>query len=252
MLSDSIVPAPHVVRNCGARVGIICQNDNNVDGLGTRLSDAGFELAVFHDGEMAIDAFDRQPPETAIVDLALCKPSGSEVLRRIRSRWNFPVIVLAERGDEVEEVFSFRLGADDYVSSEISGRALAARVQAGLRRRMMNGGDRNGVQNGEHLIKQGWLQMDESRHAVHWRECPVTVTQTEFQILRALASRPGFVKTREQLMDVAYPEADAAMDRTIDSHIKRLRKKLRAVDPEFAAICTLYGVGYKFLPAPEV
>ena len=173
---------------------------------------------------------------------------GMELLRRLREFSSIPVIFLTSRDDELDEALGLAMGADDYISKPFSQRLLIARIRAILRRFELARGEAAQSQDEpeQPLLERGRLVMDPARHKVLWDGKDVTLTVTEFLILEALAQRPGVVKTRNQLLDVAYQEDVYVDDRTIDSHIKRIRRKFRTVDPEFDAIETLYGVGYRF------
>jgi two-component system response regulator ChvI len=173
---------------------------------------------------------------------------GMELLRRVREFSAMPVIFLTSKDDELDEALGLAMGADDYISKPFSQRLLIARIRALLRRQELakGTGNNNEPEPEPVLLDRGRLVMDPARHKVIWGGRDVTLTVTEFLILEALAQRPGVVKTRNQLLDVAYHDDVYVDDRTIDSHIKRMRRKFRVVDPEFDAIETLYGVGYKF------
>jgi two-component system response regulator ChvI len=176
------------------------------------------------------------------------KMDGMELLRRLRERSSIPVIFLTSKDDELDEALGLAMGADDYIAKPFSQRLLIARIRAVIRRAEMRAtppAESSPEQEAAQIVR-GRLSMDPARHRVTWGEKDVTLTVTEFLILEALAQRPGVVKSRNQLMDVAYQDDIYVDDRTIDSHIKRLRRKFRAVDGEFKAIETLYGVGYRF------
>jgi two-component system response regulator ChvI len=176
---------------------------------------------------------------------------GFELLRRLRERSPLPVIFLTSKDEETDEAQGLSLGADDYITKPFSQRLLVARIRAILRRTELVRGEsetNEPAEQGE-PIRRGRLEMDPDRHRVSWDGRPVSLTVTEFLILEALASRPGVIKSRNQLMDAAYSDDVFVDDRTIDSHIKRLRRKFRAVDPQFGAIETLYGAGYSFADA---
>jgi two-component system response regulator ChvI len=173
---------------------------------------------------------------------------GMELLRRLREKSDLPVIFLTSKDEELDEALGLAMGADDYIAKPFSQRLLIARIRALLRRtelRSASADEAAGAEEPAQLVR-GRLAMDPARHRVAWDGKEVTLTVTEFMILEALAQRPGVVKSRNQLMDVAYQDDIYVDDRTIDSHIKRLRRKFRAVDPQFKAIETLYGVGYRF------
>jgi two-component system response regulator ChvI len=166
------------------------------------------------------------------------------MLRRLRQASDMPVIFLTSKDEEMDEVVGFNVGADDYIKKPFSQRLLSERVKALLRRTR---GGAPGTETGDRkTIVRGQMSLDPNRHACLWKGLQVRLTVTEFLILQALANRPGFVKSRDQLMDAAYDDQVYVDDRTIDSHIKRLRKKFREVDGEFDAIETLYGVGYRY------
>jgi two-component system response regulator ChvI len=170
-----------------------------------------------------------------------------EVLRRLRQTSQLPVIMLTSKDEEIDEILGFNLGADDYIHKPFSQRLLIERVKALLRRTGADGGELEpSGESSAKAIKRGKLSMDPARHESTWEGRPVKLTVTEFLLLQALAQRPGFVKSRDNLMDAAYDDQVYVDDRTIDSHVKRMRKKFRMVDPEFDAIETLYGVGYRY------
>jgi two-component system response regulator ChvI len=171
---------------------------------------------------------------------------GMDLLQRLRQKTTIPVIFMTSKDDEIDEVLGLRMGADDYIKKPFSQRLLVERIRALLRRQEVNAGAAVEPREENKILVRGSLTMDPLRHAVTWKGKDVSLTLTEFLLLQALAQRPGFVKSRDQLMDVAYDEQVYVDDRTIDSHIKRLRKKMRQVDDEFAAIETLYGIGYRY------
>jgi two-component system response regulator ChvI len=171
---------------------------------------------------------------------------GMDLLQRLRQKTTMPVIFLTSKDDEIDEVLGLRMGADDYVRKPFSQRLLVERIRAILRRQDAIAKDAEGDVEDSKVMVRGHLTMDPLRHAVTWKGDNVALTVTEFLLLQALASRPGFVKSRDQLMDVAYDDQVYVDDRTIDSHIKRLRKKMRAADDGFSAIETLYGIGYRY------
>jgi two-component system response regulator ChvI len=206
----------------------------------------GFEVDTYNDGQQAFEAFSKSLPDMAVLDIKMPRMDGMDLLQRLRQRSSMPVIFLTSKDDEIDEVLGLRMGADDYVKKPFSQRLLVERIRALLRRQDAIAGDVGPETEETKVLERGELQMDPLRHAVTWKGMVVTLTVTEFLLLQALAQRPGFVKSRDQLMDVAYDDQVYVDDRTIDSHIKRLRKKLRMVDPEFSAIETLYGIGYRY------
>jgi two-component system response regulator ChvI len=201
-------------------------------------------VRTFTDGAAALAALTATPPDLAVLDIKMPRMDGLELLRRLRQKSNMPVIFLTSKDEEIDEVTGLRMGADDYITKPFSQRLLIERIHVILRRRdVVDGAD--GVAGREALIR-GKLRLDPQRHACTWDNLDVQLTVTEFLILQALAQRPGFVKSRDNLMDAAYDDQVYVDDRTIDSHIKRLRKKFKAVDDSFDAIETLYGVGYRY------
>jgi two-component system response regulator ChvI len=171
---------------------------------------------------------------------------GMDLLQRLRQKTSMPVIFLTSKDDEIDEVLGLRMGADDYVKKPFSQRLLVERIRALLRRQDAISGETVETTEETKIMIRGELVMDPLRHAVKWKGQDVSLTVTEFLLLQALAQRPGFVKSRDQLMDVAYDDQVYVDDRTIDSHIKRLRKKMRQADETFSAIETLYGIGYRY------
>ena len=182
----------------------------------------------------------------AVLDIKMPRMDGMDLLQRLRQKTSMPVIFLTSKDDEIDEVLGLRMGADDYVKKPFSQRLLVERIRALLRRQDAEAGVVVAETDENKVIERGDLTMDPLRHAVKWRGKDVTLTVTEFLLLQVLAQRPGFVKSRDQLMDVAYDDQVYVDDRTIDSHIKRLRKKMRSVDQEFSAIEPLYGIGYRY------
>lgn len=217
-----------------------------LDAVANMLEIEGFEVARYCDGQAAFEGFKESLPDIALVDLVMPRMDGMELVRRIREQWNFPVIMVTGQDDEIDEAMGLRLGADDYVHKPFAKRLLLERIRANLRRASRTNTPAQVEAPDPVGMVRGPLNMDHECHSVRWHGTDVNLTVTEFQLLEALARRPGVVKSRDQLMDVAYSEHVYVDDRTIDSHIKRLRKKLRNVDPEFSAIETLYGIGYRF------
>jgi two-component system response regulator ChvI len=206
----------------------------------------GFVVRIYSDGEAALKAFAENAPDLVVLDIKMPKIDGMEVLRRLREKSQVPVIFLTSKDDELDEALGLAMGADDYIAKPFSLRLLTARIRAILRRTDASLSSATEEAPPAERIVRGRLDMDPARHKVRWGGEEVVLTVTEFMILEALAQRPGFVKSRDQLMDAAYQDDVYVDDRTIDSHIKRLRRKFRQVDPEFKAIETLYGVGYRF------
>jgi two-component system response regulator ChvI len=230
-----------------ADITLIDDDENIVASVSLALESQGHTVKTYHDGVSGLAGLEREPPDLAILDVKMPRMDGMEVLRRLRQTSELPVIILTSKDEEIDEILGFNLGADDYVHKPFSQRLLLERVKALLRRAGADAEEaaQPGV-NASKAIKRGKLTLDPARHASVWDGKQVKLTVTEFLLLQALATRPGFVKSRDNLMDAAYDDQVYVDDRTIDSHIKRMRKKFRQVDPEFDAIETLYGVGYRY------
>jgi two-component system response regulator ChvI len=231
-----------------ASIALVDDDRNILTSVSIALQAEGFAVRIYTDGEIALKALTENPPDLAVLDIKMPRMDGMELLRRLREKAPLmPAIFLTSKDDELDQALGLALGADDYITKPFSQRLLIARIRAILRRvDMANRPDGEDDGPPPEKIVRGRLEMDPARHRVSWSGREVTLTVTEFLILEALAQRPGFVKTRDQLMDTAYQDDVYVDDRTIDSHIKRLRRKFRAVDSEFKAIETLYGVGYRF------
>jgi two-component system, OmpR family, response regulator ChvI len=229
-------------------IALVDDDRNILTSVSIALQAEGFVTRVYSDPVQALKSIGENPPDLAVLDIKMPQMDGMELLRRIRESSAVPVIFLTSRDDELDEALGLAMGADDYISKPFSQRLLIARIRAILRRQELARGEAESNQNEPEppLLEQGRLLMDPARHKVRWEGKDVSLTVTEFLILEALAQRPGVVKNRNQLLDVAYHDDVYVDDRTIDSHIKRIRRKFRAVDADFDAIETLYGVGYKF------
>jgi two-component system response regulator ChvI len=230
-------------------VALVDDDRNILTAVSIGLQAEGFATRVYTDGETALKALLENPPDLAIFDIKMPRMDGLQLLQSLRVQSGLPVIFLTSKDEEPDEALGLALGADDYITKPFSQRLLVARIRAILRRSDLvrsQPGDGQAEAPSESLVMRGRLRLDPARHQVAWRDRAVSLTVTEFLILEALAARPGVVKSRNQLMDAAYSEDVFVDDRTIDSHIKRLRRKFRAVDPDFAAIETLYGAGYSF------
>ncbi|HEX8641983.1 MAG TPA: response regulator transcription factor [Allosphingosinicella sp.] len=227
-------------------IALVDDDRNILTSLSVALQSEGFATRLYSDGEAALKALVENPPDLALLDIKMPRMDGMELLRRLREKCDFPVIFLTSKDEELDEALGLAMGADDYITKPFSQRLLIARLRAVLRRTEMRAQPEEGAEPEVAEIARGRLRMDPSRHRVRWDGRDVTLTVTEFMILEALAQRPGVVKTRNQLMDVAYQDDIYVDDRTIDSHIKRMRRKFREVDGDFKSIETLYGVGYRF------
>jgi two-component system response regulator ChvI len=215
-------------------IALVDDDRNILTSVSIALQAEGFATRVYSDGETALKALIENPPDLAVLDVKMPRMDGMELMRRLREKSAVPVIFLTSRDEEPDEALGLAMGAD-------------ARIRAILRRAELRAAPGQEDREGEPApIVRGRLTLDSLRHQLTWNDKNVTLTVTEFMILEALAQRPGIVKSRNQLMDVAYQDDIYVDDRTIDSHIKRLRRKFRAVDPDFKGIETLYGVGYRF------
>ena len=229
-----------------SRIALVDDDRNILTSVQITLEAEGFDVETYADGQQALDAFNKRMPELAVLDIKMPRMDGMDLLQRLRQKTTMPVIFLTSKDDEIDEVLGLRMGADDYVKKPFSQRLLVERIRALLRRQEVMSGETVEETEETKIMIRGELSMDPLRHAVKWKGNDVSLTVTEFLLLQALAQRPGFVKSRDQLMDVAYDEQVYVDDRTIDSHIKRLRKKMRTADDEFSAIETLYGIGYRY------
>lgn len=228
-----------------AVIALVDDDRNILTSVQMALENEGYQVRAFTDGAAALSSMTQTPPDMAVLDIKMPRMDGMELLRRLRQGSDLPVIFLTSKDEEIDEVLGLRMGADDYVRKPFSQRLLIERIRAVLRRKEAKD-DTGERAEADKVLTRGKLVMDPLRHASTWDGQPVTLTVTEFLILHALAQRPGFVKSRDQLMDAAYDDQVYVDDRTIDSHIKRVRKKFRAVDDDFASIETLYGVGYRY------
>jgi two-component system response regulator ChvI len=225
-------------------IALVDDDRNILTSVSIALESEGFTVRCFSDGAEALRGLSSQPVDLAILDIKMPRMDGMELLGHLRKQSAMPVIFLTSKDDEVDEVLGLRMGADDYIKKPFSQRLLIERIRALLRRgELARGG---GESENEPVVVRGDLALDPARHQCTWCGANVDLTVTEFLILKSLAVRPGHVKSRDQLMDSAYGEHIYVDDRTIDSHIKRLRKKFKAVDSNFAQIETLYGVGYRY------
>jgi two-component system, OmpR family, response regulator ChvI len=227
-------------------IALVDDDRNILTSVSLALQAEGFATRIYADGAAGLKGCIENPPDLAVVDIKMPRMDGMEMLRRLREKSDLPVIFLTSKDTEIDEALGLAMGADDYIGKPFSQRLLIERIRAVLRRTASRRAGADEAEAPADPIVRGKLEMDPARHRVRWGGRDVPLTVTEFLILDALAQRPGFVKSRDQLMDVAYAHDSYVDDRTIDSHIKRLRKKFRAVDGGFEAIETLYGVGYRF------
>ena len=237
-------------------IALVDDDRNILTSVSIALEAEGYKVETYTDGASALDGLIARPPQLAIFDIKMPRMDGMELLRRLRQKSDIPVIFLTSKDEEIDELFGLKMGADDFITKPFSQRLLVERVKAILRRSASresfaagNGPAKGSPEQQARTLERGQLVMDQERHTCTWQGDPVTLTVTEFLILQSLAQRPGVVKSRDALMDAAYDEQVYVDDRTIDSHIKRLRKKFKMVDTDFDMIETLYGVGYRFREA---
>jgi two-component system response regulator ChvI len=230
-----------------ATIALVDDDKNILASVTMLLEQEGYHVRSYTDGASALTALTANPPDLAILDIKMPRMDGMEVLRRLRQAMEIPVIFLTSKDEEIDELMGLNAGADDYIRKPFSQRLLLERVKAVLRRAEGKGTTAQPQPGeGKQIMTRGKMTLDPLRHECTWDAKPVRLTVTEFLILQSLALRPGFVKSRDNLMDAAYDDQVYVDDRTIDSHIKRLRKKFKAVDEEFDSIETLYGVGYRY------
>ena len=227
-------------------IALVDDERNILTSLRMALEAEGYKVRTYADGQAALEALTEEPADLGIFDIKMPRMDGMELLRRVRQQSDMPVIFLTSKDEEIDELFGLKMGADDYIAKPFSQRLVVERVKAVLRRFSPTKEGAATPTEAARVLERGKLKLDPERHTCHWDGKNVTLTVTEFLILQALASRPGVVKTRDSLMDAAYDDQVYVDDRTIDSHIKRLRKKFKQVDDDFDVIETLYGVGYRF------
>ena len=226
------------------RIALVDDDRNILTSVSMVLEAEGFKVTTYRDGAEALRGLTAEPPDLAILDIKMPRMDGIELLQRLREKSAMPIIFLTSKDDEVDELLGLRMGADDYIKKPFSQRLLIERVRSIFRR--VEAQKAQGSNASTTSVARGDLVLDPAQHLCLWKSAQVNLTVTEFLIIQALAQRPGHVKSRDQLIDAAYGEHIYVDDRTIDSHIKRLRKKFREVDKEFSHIETLYGVGYKY------
>jgi two-component system response regulator ChvI len=229
-----------------ATIALVDDDRNILTSVGMLLEQEGYHVRSYADGASALTALQATPPDLAILDIKMPRMDGLELLRRLRQGGDLPVIFLTSKDEEIDELMGLNAGADDYIRKPFSQRLLLERVKAVLRRADARKEGVGASEPKREVLVRGKLTLDPQRHECTWDGKPVRLTVTEFLILQCLAQRPGFVKSRDNLMDAAYDDQVFVDDRTIDSHIKRLRKKFKAVNDDFDAIETLYGVGYRY------
>ncbi len=226
-------------------IALIDDDRNILTSLSIALEKEGFNVQTYLDGESALIGLTRTPPDLAVIDIKMPKMDGEELLKKLRKKTTLPVIFLTSKDDEIDELLGLKLGADDFIkkSGGFSIKVLIERIRLQLRKK--NPGNIEDIKN---IITHGKLKLDPSQLECEWsgKQLPDKLTTTEFLIVQELAKRPGIIKERSTLMDIAYREDTDIEDRTIDSHVKRIRKKFKKVDSEFSAIETRYGSGYRW------
>lgn len=249
---STVIQRPMNAINPGAApqqtIALVDDDRNILTSVAMALEAEGFNVKTYNDGEEGLQGITAHTPDLVVLDIKMPRMDGMEVLSKLREKSALPVIFLTSKDDEVDEVIGLRMGADDYITKPFSQRLLIERIRALLRREALRHQTPVAASKDEEsaITVRGNLVLDDARHVCTWKTKAVDLTVTEYLLLKALAIRPGHVKNRDQLIDMAYGENIYVDDRTIDSHIKRIRKKFRVVDGEFAQIETLYGVGYKY------
>ena len=225
-------------------IALIDDDRNILTSISMALEKEGFNVQTYLDGESALIGLSRTPPDLAIIDIKMPKMDGEELLKKLRKKTNLPVIFLTSKDEEVDELLGLKLGADDFIkkSGGFSIKVLVERIKVQLRKKYVN------LDDTKNIIQHGKLKLDPSQLECEWagKQLPDKLTTTEFLIVKELAKRPGIIKERSQLMDIAYREDTEIEDRTIDSHVKRIRKKFKKIDNNFSAIETRYGSGYRW------
>ncbi|HSE77411.1 MAG TPA: response regulator transcription factor [Alphaproteobacteria bacterium] len=227
-------------------IALVDDDRNILTSIAMALEAEGYNVRTYSDGAEALRGLAQTPVDLAVLDIKMPRMDGMELLQRLRKQSQMPVIFLTSKDDEIDEMLGLRMGADDYITKPFSQRLLIERIRAILRRQELAREPAQAAAASEAPLVRGDLTLDPARHACQWQGHDVALTVTEFLLLKALAQRPGLVKSRDQLMDAAYGEHIYVDDRTIDSHVKRLRKKFKSVDQDFAQIETLYGLGYRY------
>lgn len=228
------------------KITLVDDDRNILTSVSMALEAEGFSVKTYNDGEEGLQGITENPPDLVVLDIKMPRMDGMEVLSKLREQSAIPVIFLTSKDDEVDEVIGLRMGADDYITKPFSQRLLIERIRALLRRHDLLKQRADAPQDKADTLVRGHLELDDARHLCTWKGDAVNLTVTEYLLVKALAQRPGHVKNRDQLIDMAYGENIYVDDRTIDSHIKRVRKKFKAVDDDFNHIETLYGIGYRY------
>ena len=226
-------------------IALVDDDRNILTSVSMTLEQEGYQVRTYTDGESALQGISAKPVDLAVLDIKMPRMDGMELLQKLRQRYALPVIFLTSKDEEVDELMGLRLGADDYITKPFSQRLLLERIRALLRRNESSRAEGSGAPVGGLLVR-GDLMLDETKHQCLWKNQDIQLTVTEFLLVKTLVLRPGMVKSRDQLIDAAYGDSIYVDDRTIDSHIKRVRKKFRQVDDTFNQFETLYGIGYRY------
>jgi len=225
-------------------IALVDDDRNILTSISMALENEGFKVQTYIDAENALVGISRNPPDLAVIDIKMPGMDGEELLKRLRKKTTIPILFLTSKDEEVDELLGLKLGADDFIkkSGGFSIKVLIERIRVQLRKKTHT------VDDSKNLIKHGKLVLDSSQLECEWdgKSLPEKLTTTEFLIVKELAKRPGIIKERAQLMDIAYKDNNDIEDRTIDSHVKRIRKKFKQVDKNFSAIETRYGSGYRW------
>ena len=225
-------------------IALVDDDRNILTSISMALENEGFKVQTYIDAESALVGISRNPPDLAVIDIKMPRMDGEELLKRLRKKTTIPILFLTSKDEEVDELLGLKLGADDFIkkSGGFSIKVLIERIRVQLRKKI------NNIEESKYLIKHGKLLLDPSQLECEWdgKSLPEKLTTTEFLIVKELAKRPGIIKERAQLMDIAYKDNNDIEDRTIDSHVKRIRKKFKKVDQNFSAIETRYGSGYRW------
>lgn len=228
------------------KIALVDDDRNIVTSVKIALESEGFDVVTFFDGEEGFVGIQNEKPDLAVLDVKMPRMDGMELLTKLRDVTDIPVIFLTSKDDEVDQVIGLRLGADDYITKPFSQRLLIERIRSVLRRYAQPSSKPEAGASQSYVIQRGDLELDDSRHLCKWKGETVNLTVTEYLLIKALVITPGHVRSRDQLIDAAYGESIYVDDRTIDTHVKRIRRKMREIDRDFDEIETLYGVGYRY------
>ena len=229
-------------------IALVDDDQNITTSVSMALRAEGFDVSVYNDGREGLEGIQKKEPDMAILDIKMPNMDGIELIQELRKTYTFPIIFLTSKDDEIDEIIGLRMGADDYITKPFSQRLLVERIRVLLRRKMVTEGQE--IPDDVTIMTRGELKLDDAKHTCTWKNQGINLTVSEYLLLKTLVERPGHVKSRDQLIDTAYGSGVYVDDRTIDSHIKRIRKKFKDCDKEFNNIETIYGVGYKYKDAP--